>query len=70
MTFEEIKTSQKIMLTPADVAPVLGCNPQSIRKQAQENPAWLGFNVSVVGKHTLIPRLPFIQFLTQHEAKR
>lgn len=65
MTLEEIKNSKETMLTPADVAPILGCNPHSIRLQAQEDPYKLGFNVCVVGNRTLIPRLPFIQFVTE-----
>ena len=30
MTLEEIKASAKEMLSPADIAPILGCNPYSI----------------------------------------
>lgn len=66
MTFEEIKASDKAMLTPADVAGVLGCNPHYIRLQAQEDPTKLGFNVIVIGTRTRIPRIPFIQYLTEH----
>lgn len=65
MTFEEIRASDKAMLTAEDIAPVLGCNPQSIRLQAQEDPSKLGFPVVVVGKRNRIPREPFIQFMTQ-----
>ena len=68
MTFEEIKSSNKAMLTPADVADVLGCNPHSIRIQAQADPDKLGFNVSVIGTRTYIPRLPFIEFISQLKA--
>lgn len=65
MTLDEIKRSDKDMLTPAEVAPVLGCNAHSIRLQAQEQPWTLGFNVCVVGSRTLIPRIPFVQFMTE-----
>ena len=65
MTLDEIRGSDKLLLTPADVAPVLGCDPHSIRIQAQKDPDKLGFNVTVIGTRTLIPRLPFLQFLTQ-----
>lgn len=68
MTLEEIRRSDKDVLTPADVAGVLGCNPHSIRIQAQENPYMLGFNVCVVGTRTLIPRLPFLQFMAEWRA--
>ena len=65
MTLQEMRASDKLLLTPVDVAPLLGVDPQSIRLQAQKDPDKLGFNVSVVGTRTLIPRLPFLQFLTQ-----
>lgn len=64
MTLDEIRASDKDMLVPNDIAGVLGVNPQSIRTQAQHDPYSLGFNVTVVGTRTLIPREPFIQFMT------
>lgn len=60
MTLDEIRSSDKIMLTPADIAPVLGVNPQSIRAA---DPVDLGFPVAKIGTRTLIPRLPFIAFV-------
>lgn len=65
MTLEEIKASDKIMLVPTDIAKVVGCSAYNITLQAREDPEKLGFNVCVVGTRTLIPRLPFIQFMTQ-----
>ena len=38
MTYQEIITSTKDVLTPADIAPVLGCDPQKIRVQARQIP--------------------------------
>ena len=38
MTYQEIITSTKDVLTPADIAPVLGCDPQKIRIQAKQIP--------------------------------
>ena len=60
MTLDEIRASDKAMLTPQDVAPVLRVNPQSIRIA---DPAELGFPVSKIGTRTLIPRLPFLAFI-------
>lgn len=57
MTLAEIRASDKAVLTPADVAPVLGVNPQSIRVA---DPVDLGFPVIKLGTRTLIPRLPFL----------
>lgn len=60
MTLDEIRSSDKIMLTPADIAPVLGVNPQSIRAA---DPVDLGFPVAKIGTRTLIPRIPFLTFV-------
>lgn len=70
MTFDEIKASTKDVLVPQDVAEVLGVNPQSIRNQAQYDPHSLGFNVAVVGTRTIIPRIPFIQFMERWKGER
>ena len=63
MTLADIQQSKDLMLTPAEVAEVLGVDPQSIRVQAKQNPALLGFNVVVIGSRTLIPRIPFLKFI-------
>ena len=60
MTLDEIRSSDKIMLTPADIAPVLGVNPQSIRAA---DPVDLGFPVAKIGTRTLIPRVPLLTFV-------
>ena len=67
MTLNEIKASEAIMLKPADVADVLGCDPHSIRVQAHEYPESLGFPVVVIGNRTLIPRKAFLKFLGEEE---
>ena len=63
MTLNDIKAMDKEFISPAVVAQVIGCNPQSIRIQARENPAALGFPVSVQGTRTRIPRLAFISWV-------
>ena len=60
---EAIKAKDDLMITPAEAAPVLGVDPQSIRLQAEEDPRMLGFRVSRIGGRTLIPRLPFISWV-------
>lgn len=60
MTLDEIRASDKAVLTPADVAPVLGVKPQSIRAA---DPVDLGFPVTKIGTRTLIPRKPFLAFV-------
>ena len=65
VTLQEIKESDKIWLTPAEVAPVIGCDPNKIRETAQRNPALLGFRVTVVGTRIKIWRKPFLEFLSE-----
>lgn len=60
MTLDEIRASEKAVLTPAEIAPVLGVNPQSIRAA---DPVDLGFPVTKIGTRTLIPRKPFLAFV-------
>ena len=63
MKLSQIEDTEALMLTPADVAEVLGVDAQSIRVQARQDPSLLGFPVSVVGNRTLIPRIPFLKFI-------
>lgn len=63
MTIEEIRASDKPMIRPADVAPIIGCDPQWVRDTARENPEALGFPALVVGTRVKIPRIPFLKFL-------
>lgn len=66
MTIEEIRTSDKTMLTAADVAEVLGVDQQGIRIMAHEQPDKLGFPIMVTGRKgrsVRIPRVPFLRFL-------
>ena len=63
MTYAEIIASDKAFLTPADIAPVLACDPHSIRLQAEVDASALGFPVTRVGRRTKIPRLAFIRFM-------
>ena len=63
MTLDEIRNSTKEVLTPAEVAPILGCDPQDIRVQAKQHPERLGFNVAVIGSRVKVPRLAFIRWM-------
>lgn len=64
MTMQEIQDYRRDYLTPAQVASVLGCDPQDIRVAAKEKPGLLGFNVTVIGTRIKIPRLAFIAHMT------
>lgn len=63
MTLNELQTSDKVMLVPADVCEILGCDPYSINVQAKEDPRKLGFPVCVMGTRVKIPRIAFIKWL-------
>ena len=68
MTREEIRASDREYLLPADVAPVLGCDPQDIRVAAHQAPHLLGFNVAVIGTRVRIPRAGFLRWMEGREA--
>jgi len=63
MTLDEIRNSIKEVLTPAEVAEVLGCDPQDVRVAAKVHPERLGFNVAVIGTRVKVPRRAFIRWM-------
>ncbi|MEG0897844.1 MAG: hypothetical protein RSF73_09895 [Ruthenibacterium sp.] len=63
MTFAEIEQSTKIFLIPSEISDVVESDPDSIRRQAQDNPSKLGFPVTVVGCRVKIPRAGFVFFM-------
>ncbi len=62
MTIEDIKSMEKDILTPGDIAQILGCDPNLIRRQAKEDIKQLGFPASKVGTRVKIPRQAFINW--------
>lgn len=62
MTIAEMEASRKAMLTPADVAEVLGCNPYAINVQVKHDPGKLGFPVTKIGNRVKIPREAFLRW--------
>lgn len=63
MTLNEMKESTKTMLSPTDVAEVLGCAPYSINVQVKQDPTRLGFPVALIGTRVKIPREAFIRWM-------
>ena len=49
MTLTEIRNSDRAFLNAGDISDVLQCHPYSINIQAKEDPAKLGFPVSIIG---------------------
>ena len=64
MTIQEIIDTDKLVLTPGEVAPILGCDAQDIRVQARTAPEKLGFPVIIIKSRTKIPRLPFLRYMS------
>ena len=68
MTLKEIEESTKEVLTCAEVAKVLKCNPATLHLQAMEEPWRLGFPVIVMRSRVKIPRIPFLNYMKKGEA--
>ena len=62
MTIEELKCSNKNILTPGDIAPILECDANTIRYQARQDIKQLGFPASKIGTRIKIPRQAFIDW--------
>ena len=55
--------SDKVFLSPADVAPILGMDPHSIRLASRQRPELLKFEFIISGNRTKIPRIPFLRYI-------
>lgn len=60
---QAVVDSDKVFLTPADVAPILGMDPHSIRLIARQRPELLKFEFIISGNRTKIPRIPFLRYI-------
>ena len=67
MTIEELKKLDKDILTPADIAPILKCDPNVIRYQAKEDIKQLGFPASKIGSRIKIPKQAFLNWFTGND---
>ena len=61
MTWEQIQKSEKPMLSPRDISPVIGCHPQVINLLAKSDR--LPFPFIRSGNRTKIPRDAFIAWM-------
>ena len=55
------------VITPAQAAGILKCDPHYIRVAARQCPEQLGFPVTILGSRTKIPRIPFIRYIEGKE---
>lgn len=63
---EEIKRMDNPFITPKQAARVIGCDPAYIRLTARgPHPRSLGFEATVMGTRTRIPRIPFIRYVEE-----
>lgn len=67
MTLEAIKASTKEILTPSDIAEILGCDPYTINLQVAEDIKngvnSFGFPIIKIGTRVKIPRRAFINYM-------
>lgn len=67
MTLAELKELDRDVITPAQAAGILKCDPHYIRVAARQCPEQLGFPVTILGSRTKIPRIPFIRYIEGKE---
>lgn len=58
-TLDEVAASDREVLTLADVCPVIGVDPQSVRIQLREHPNSLSW-CYMIGTRTIVPRDAFL----------
>ena len=61
-TIAELQASEKILLTPQEVGPLLNMHPQTINLMAKRGE--LPFKAFRSGYRTKIPRIPLLEYLT------
>lgn len=60
-TLEEIEALEKEMLVPADIAPILGCQPYAINVATRNGKNPFPFPVIRMGTRVKIPKKPFLK---------
>ena len=64
MTWKEICTSDLLFLRAKDICgSVFPVSEKTLRKQAKQNAASLGFSVCIIGEQVFIPRKAFIAYV-------
>ena len=61
MTLADLEKLPKEVLTPADIAPILGCAPYSINVATKDGNNPFPFPIIRMGSRVRIPKMPFIK---------
>ena len=61
MTLQELEQLETEVLTPNQVAPILGCQPYSINVAVRDGRNPFPFPVIVMNKRVRIPKMPFLK---------
>lgn len=68
-SIQDIIALDRDYLTPAEIAGVLGSDPQTIRVTARTAPERVGFPFTFTGNRMKIPRIPFLNFMEGRESE-
>ena len=63
MTLKELEQLETEVLTPNQVAPILGCQPYSINVATRDGNNPFPFPIIRMGSRVRIPKKPFIKFM-------
>lgn len=61
MTLDDLEALPKEMLTPKDIAPILGCAPFTINVATENGENPFPFPIIRMGRRVRIPKMPFIK---------
>lgn len=61
MTLQELEQLDTEVLTPKQVAPILGCNPYSINVATKDGKNPFPFPIIRMGTRVRIPKMPFLK---------
>lgn len=67
MTLDDIEKMPKEVLVPADIAPILGCNPYTINVATRDGKNPFPFPIIRMGTRVKIPKRPFIKAMRGEE---
>ena len=63
MTLQELEQLETEVLTPKQVAPILGCQPYTINVAIKNGKNPFPFPVIMMGSRVRIPKMPFLKLM-------